>query len=97
MLAHVFAYINTTLIACAACFVVGVVFSQKIKDWFHGVPSDVRAGLNQIEATVLGHLTSTAQNAVKQVQAALPSVPLPIQPPYNANVNPAPAPEAPKA
>jgi hypothetical protein len=69
------AYINTTLVACAVWFVVGVLFSQKIKDWFHGVPSEVRAGLNQIEATVLGHITVTAQNAVKSVQAALPAAP----------------------
>lgn len=74
------AYFNTTLVACGVCFAVGVVFSQKIKDWFHGVPSDVRTGLNQIEAAVLGHITSTAQNAVKTVQQALPALP-PTSPP----------------
>ena len=95
MLANAFAYINTTLVACAVCFAVGVIFSQKIKDWFNGVPSEVRAGLNQIEATVLGHLTTTAQNAVKSVQAALPASP-PANPAPQTAVAP-PAPEAPKA
>jgi hypothetical protein len=80
----VLAYLNTTLVACAVCFAVGVIFSQKIKDWFHGIPSDLRAGLNKIESAVLGHLTATTQSVVAQVQAQLPTVP-PV------------APEAPKA
>lgn len=84
------AYFNTTLVACGVCFVVGVVFSQKIKDWFHGVPSEVRTGLNQIEASVLGHLTATTQNIVAQVQHQLPAAP-PAVPPS------APAPAAPSA
>lgn len=76
---NVLAYLNTTLVACVVVFVVTLVFAQKIKDWFRGVPSDVRAGLNEIEASVLGHLTATTKNIVAQVQNQLPApVPGPV-------------------
>lgn len=84
---HFFAYLNTTLVACLATFVVTLVFSQKIKDWLFGVPSELRAGLKQIEAAVLGHLSATTQQVVAQVTAQLPVSPPaapPAQPPKAA-------------
>jgi hypothetical protein len=34
------------LVVALVAFVLGVLFSQKIKDWFKGIPTDVRTGQN---------------------------------------------------
>lgn len=77
---NVLAYLNTTLVACGVVFVATLLFSQKIKDFFAGVPSDVRTGLKKIEDAVLGHLRTTTENIVSQVQSTLPAKP-PAEPP----------------
>lgn len=60
-------------------FVLGVVFSQKLKDWARGIPSEVRAGLNNLEAIVRQKVRDETASAVAKAQAAV--VPTPAKPP----------------
>lgn len=66
-----FTGVEATLIAAAVAFVFGVLFSQKIKDWFKGIPSDVRTGLNQVETAVRAKLTAAHTAAVAPAVAAV--------------------------
>ena len=52
-------------------FVFGVLFSQKIKDWFKGIPSDVRAQLTSIEVAVRAKLTASHTAVVAPAVAAV--------------------------
>lgn len=57
-----------------ATFIAGVVFSQKVKDWFSGVPSDVRSALKTVEASALGNLKDARNTVLSQIVTALPHV-----------------------
>lgn len=50
-------------IALAATFGVTLLFSTKIKDFFSGIPSDLRAGLKSAEAATVAKVKA-AQNTV---------------------------------
>lgn len=78
-------YIDLTLVGYIAVFVTTLVFSQKIKDFFAGVPSHTRANLYAIEAGVLAK--------VKSYEAELIGTIIPTP----ATVTPTPAPAAPVA
>jgi hypothetical protein len=66
---------NLVLAGVAVAFVLGVLFSTKIKDWFKGIPSDVRAGLNQVETAVRERLTAVHAAAVTPAIAAVAAPP----------------------
>lgn len=76
-----------SLLFAFGTFVTGVVFSQKIKDWFKGVPSDVRRALNNVETNALGNVKLASAKVLTQLTSALPPAPA---------VTPPAAPEAPK-
>ena len=81
----VLAYITNTFVVGAVCLVLGVVFSQKIKDYIAGVPAGFRTAMNTVEA-----------NAKTEVKTAIANV-LAKHSPVTATVNPAPAPASPPA
>lgn len=88
--------LELTCLGLFAAFVAGVVLSQKVKDWFSGVPSDVRSALKTVEASALGNLKVARSAVLDQLVTALPPVaatpiPLPVEPPAP------PAPPAPVA
>lgn len=66
-----FTEVEWVLIASAVAFVCGVLFSQKIKDWFKGIPSDVRAGLTSVEVAVRAKLATSHAAAVAPAIAAV--------------------------
>ena len=63
-----FTGVEGAVIAAAVAFVFGVLFSQKIKDWFKGIPTDVRAQLTRVEVAVRAKL------AVSHVAAVAPAI-----------------------
>ena len=77
-----------------AVFVATLIFSQKIKDFFTGVPADVRSTLKQFEAAALSRVKAAHVEAVNAlVPASL--LPAPVLKPI---VSPEPpAPPAPSA
>jgi hypothetical protein len=88
-------YFNLTLVASFATFVVGVVFSQKIKDWVSGVPAEVRAAMKGVEAAALGNVKVAQASVLAQLKTALPPLPTvtaAVTAPVVAPVAPAPAP-----
>lgn len=82
----VLTYIDLTLVGYIAVFVATLVFSQKIKDFFAGVPSDMRTGLKSVEAGLLAD--------VKQYQASLIHKLAPMPPPATPAPAAAPTPVA---
>jgi hypothetical protein len=46
--------------ALVVVFVLGVVLSQKVKDYIKGVPTQVRTALDEVEAATLAKLKATA-------------------------------------
>lgn len=52
----------------------------KVKDWFKGIPSDVRTALNGVETTVSADIKTKVASAKAGVVAALP-IPAPKTPP----------------
>jgi hypothetical protein len=81
------AYVDFTLVGYAAVFVATLVFSQKIKDWFKGIPADMRTTLNNVEALAVGNARVARNSVLSQLETALPPLP----------VVKAPAPAAPAA
>jgi hypothetical protein len=81
-MSSIFAYVNLTLVACAATFVATLVFSQKIKDWFSGVPSELRTGLKGIEAKILADVKTYQADLIAKV--AHPAVVTTPEPPKAA-------------
>lgn len=49
----IFAYVNVGIVINAAVFIFTLIFSQKIKDFFNGVPSHLRTGLKTVEGNLL--------------------------------------------
>ena len=75
MFKEVLAYVNVTFVVSAVAFVLGVAFSQKIKDWFKGIPADVRQGLNNVEAAIIAKSKQITADTVAKVQAVAAPTP----------------------
>lgn len=75
------AYFNVTVVVVIAAFVAGVVFSQRIKDWAHGVPKELRKGLNEIETKLTQHVKSATTHIVTDVVRTAPGAMPPPAPP----------------
>lgn len=67
----------------ASVFAAGVVLSQRVKDWFNGVPREVRLAVNDIERVVK---TKVAQSQLGVVAHVKESVGVPPPPPAPATV-----------
>jgi len=61
-------------LSIAATFVVTLVFSTKIKDFFSGIPADLRKDLNSIESATLSKVAA----AQKAVVASVVPPPAPV-------------------
>lgn len=83
------AYFDVGIVINVAIFVATLVFSQKIKDFFAGVPAHTRASLKTVEAAVL--------SKVKTFEADLVSTIIPAPAPVVKPPVAAPAPVAPAA
>lgn len=75
-----------TLVACAATFFTTLAFSTKIKDWFTGVPADLRAGLVNVETKLKADVKAYQVAAIAKITPVV----VPVAP-----AAPAPAPAAP--
>jgi len=67
------AYVDLTLAGYVAVFVVTLVFSQKIKDFFAGVPADMRAGLKNVEAGLLADVKQYQASLIAKIAPAKPT------------------------
>lgn len=74
------AYVDWTIIGYVAVFVTTLVFSQKIKDFFTGVPADLRTGLKSVEASLLADVKSYQASLIQKLAPA-PVAPAPVQAP----------------
>jgi hypothetical protein len=63
----ILAYVDLTLVGYVATFVATLVFSTKIKDFFAGVPADLRASLNTIETSVKADVKSYQATLVAKI------------------------------
>lgn len=58
-------------------FVVGVVVSQRVKDWLQGVPGHVRADLRSLETSALGQIKSAQAHVLADLKSKV-VVPTPV-------------------
>ena len=82
------------LAALAVAFILGVLVSQKVKDFLKGVPSELRAVLKSTEAAALNAISSAKSKAVADVAkatSAMPAVAKPAAAPAAAPIAAAPA------
>jgi len=89
MLDTVLGYLTNTVVVGVGALVVGVLFSQKIKDFFHGVPAGFRPAMKNVEAQAMADLQLAMSDvfgkyvpAVSKSTAVLepvPSAPAPVQ------------------
>lgn len=61
------------LLGAAAAFIAGVVFSQKVKDWFKGIPSDLRTTLSGVESNALSAVKAAQNKVLDDISTALSS------------------------
>lgn len=59
-----FSYVSVGMIANVAIFVATLVFADKIKDFFKGVPAHTRATLKQVEQGLVAKVTEYEQDLV---------------------------------
>lgn len=92
-----FTAFELSILSNLAVFVLTLVFAQKIKDFFTGVPADLRSGLSAIEANVKADVKKyQAEVIAKVTPAPAPVVKAPVAPAVVATAAPA-APAAPAA
>lgn len=93
-------YLSNTFVVAAISLVVGVVFSQKVKDYLMGIPADVRTALNGVEAKVKQDLAAVRSDVLQKLPVVLTPktalAPAPAAAPIAA-APAAPAPAAPAA
>jgi hypothetical protein len=75
------AYFDIGIAINIAIFVATLVFAQKIKDWFKGVPTHLRTGLSAIEAGVLAQVKNYEQDLVNKIVPPPAPVAKPPAPP----------------
>lgn len=63
-----------------AVFVATLVFAQPIKDWFRGVPTDLRTGLKNVETSILADVKNYQAGLVAKITPAPAPVPK-VEPP----------------
>jgi hypothetical protein len=54
-------------ISIVATFVLTLLFSTKIKDFFNGIPADLRADLSSIESATLAKVKAAQKDVVASV------------------------------
>jgi hypothetical protein len=64
-------YLNVGLVVNVLVFALTLTFSTKIKDFFKGIPADVRTGLNTVEADVVAKVKAGKADVIAK---ALPAV-----------------------
>lgn len=67
---QVFTEFELIVASGAVGLVLGVLLSTKIKDWFKGIPTDVRAGLTSVETAVRTKLTAAHTTTLAPVKVA---------------------------
>lgn len=90
MIDAVTAYLVNPLIAAVIGLVLGTLFSQKIKDFISGVPSEFRSAMSSVEAKAKADVSAaTADVFAKFVPASLkpaapatPAVAPVVEPPH---------------
>ena len=80
MLTTVLAYASNTVVVAAIALVVGVVFSQKIKDFFTGVPSELRAAMAAVEAKTKADLQAATGDVLSKLPTGVAKVVAPVAP-----------------
>ena len=72
------AYFDIGIAVNVFIFTATLLFSQKIKDFFTGVPSEVRAAIKGVEASALGNVKLAQGAVLAQLATALPPVAKPV-------------------
>ena len=81
------------LLINAAVFALTLVFSQKIKDWLHGVPGELRTGMKTVEQGILADVKSYQSSLIHKLAPS----PAPTTPPVVVQGGPAPTTPPPAA
>lgn len=72
----ILAYVDLTVAGYVAVFVATLVFSQKIKDFFAGIPAHSRANFNAVEAKVLAQVKAYEADLIGKI-VPVPAAPVP--------------------
>jgi len=77
-----FTDLQVPLIVAAVAFVAGVVLSTRVKDWFKGVPSELRTALNGAETSARAAIEQAQIDVLAKILpgAAQPKAPAPLAP-----------------
>ncbi len=76
MFGTILSYLENAVVVGAICFVCGMLFGPKVKDWFTGVPADLRAALKGVEAKAKADIAV----ATAKVITTLPAPPAVVKP-----------------
>lgn len=79
----ILAYVDLTLAGYIATFVATLFFSQKIKDFFHGVPAELRSGISSLEVQAKADLKGAVAGVVAKYTPP-PAAPVAPSPPKAA-------------
>jgi len=72
--------LEINIIVGAVALIAGVLFSTKIKDWFKGIPSQLRAALNNVEADALAKVRGAQADVLAQIAPAAPAPKVALKP-----------------
>lgn len=87
-----FSTLQLVVLSSAAAFGAGVFFSQRVKDWIGGVPSDLRSVLKGVEANVQAKVKAAQSEVVGKIVAGLSGDAAPAEVVEQKPLAPAPAP-----
>jgi hypothetical protein len=87
--------LEADLVIGVVAFVVGVVFSTKVKDTIKGVPAAARVAINNVEADALAKLKSAQTSVLATLPGAAPAPKVAQPPVFQTALPPAPVAPAP--
>lgn len=83
--------LEINIVVGAVALLGGVVFSTKIKDWFKGIPSQLRVAINSVETDSLAKIKAAQAQVLAQIAPPVPAAKVALTPAQQPLV-PAPAP-----
>lgn len=72
--------LEINIIVGTVALICGVLFSTKIKDWYKGIPSQLRSALGGVEADALAKIKQAQADVLAKIAPAAPAPKVALKP-----------------
>lgn len=72
--------LEINIIVGAVALICGVAFSTKVKDWYKGIPSQLRAAISNVEGDALAKIKQAQADVLAKIAPAAPAPKVALKP-----------------